>query len=846
MKAPLSWLKDFVEIDLPVAELAHLVTMAGMEVEGIHIIGLPQPAPGSTTARVAGFAWDREKIVVAAITEVMPHPNADRLVLCRLDDGEQEHIVLTGAPNLYEYKGKGLLPQPLKVAYAKEGAQLYDGHQEGNVLTTLKRTKIRGVESYSMICSEKELGISDEHEGIMFLDPEVTPGIPLVDVLGDAVLDINLLPSFARCASILGLAREIAAITGKPLNTPRFSPPPEIGRADFAALEITVPALNPRFVLGLIREVKIQPSPLKVQHRLKLAGMRPINNIVDATNYAMLELGEPLHAFDYDVLKKRAAGKQVKIITRAARKGEKLTTLDEVERTLDEGTILVCDEAGILSIAGVMGGLESEVTATTCNVLLEGASWNMINVRRTAKAQNLPSEASYRFTRGVHPTMAETGVRRGLDLMARWADGKIDPTLVDAYPLPPTEPVVEITPRDVKRWLGLDLSAARIAELLARLEFKVEVFDDTVRALCPDHRLDIGTGITGKADLIEEIARIHGYDNIPETRIADRLPLQQGNPRLKRTEFTRDLLVALGLQEVVSYRWTTPERESRRLPKDSDADDKPYLRISNPLAYEKAFLRHSVLASLLDTAERNSRQRSTLALFEIGPIFLQSEDTSGLPDELTRLGILLTGQRNPQGWQAADTSAMDFYDLKGIVEDLLEGLHIDEVKFSKGEHPGFHPGKCSLIHAGEQQIGVCGEIHPGVRERYEWGDTFKFPVMAADLDMDLLITLFPDQQRTEDVPDFPAVLEDLAFVLEETIPAVEVAALIRQVGGKLLTDLQLFDVFRGGQIGSGKKSLAYRLTYQAHDRTLTVSEVAQVRKRIIKRLEQELGAKLRS
>lgn len=846
MKAPLSWLKDFVEIDLPVARLAHLLTMAGMEVEEIRVIGLPLPEPGSTTAHVSGFEWDREKIVVAEVSEVMPHPNADRLVLCKLNDGKQEHIVLTGAPNLYEFKGIGPLAQPLKVAYAKEGAQLYDGHQEGLVLTTLKRTKIRGVESYSMICSEKELGISDEHEGIMFLDPALIPGTPLVKVLGDAVIDVNLLPSFARCASILGLAREIAAITGKSLNALRFSPPPAIGEASYASLEITDPVLNPRFVLGLIRNVKIQPSPERTQQRLKLAGMRLINNVVDATNYAMLELGEPLHAFDYDVLQKRAGGKAVKIITRAARTGETLTTLDGVERKLDEGTILVCDEAGILSIAGVMGGLESEVTDTTRNILLEGAAWNMIRVRRTARAQNLPSEASYRFTRGVHPSMAENGVRRGLQLMSDWAQGSPDALLVDAYPQPFTAPVVEITTQDVKRWLGLDLSAVLIAELLARLEFKVEVSGDTVRAACPDHRMDIGEGITGKADLIEEVARIHGYDNIPETRITETLPLQLGNARLKQTEHIRDLLAALGLQEIISYRWTTPEKEARRLPKDSAADDRPYLRIANPLAYEKAFLRHSVVASLLDTAERNARHAEKLALFEIGPVFLQSEDPNGLPDEPTHLGILLAGQRNPAGWQKADTSAMDYYDLKGVVEDLLEALYIEEVNYKPGDHPSYHPGKCALLYAGEQQLGVMGEIHPAVRERYDWGDTFKAPILTAELNLDLLLSLIPELSRTKDIPSFPAVVEDLAIVLDESIPAVDAERLIRQVGGKLLADLQLFDLFRGGQIGGGKKSLAYRLTYQAPDRTLTDSEVAQVRNRIIKRLDQELGAKLRS
>ncbi len=846
MKAPISWLKDFVDIDLSIAELAHLVTMAGLEVEEVQIVGLPLPEPGSMHVKASGLSWDREKIVVGAIREVMPHPNADRLVLCRLFDGTEEKIVLTGAPNLYEYRDKGILPEPLKVAYAKEGAQIYDGHQEGLVLTTLKRTKIRGVESDSMVCSEKELGISDEHEGIMFLEPDAVAGTPLVDLMGDAVIDINLLPSYARCASILGLAREIAAMTGKPLKNPVFPATPAIGKADFASLEITNPELNPRFVLGLISGVSIQPSPILVQRRLKLAGMRPINNIVDATNYAMLELGEPLHAFDYDTLKKRAGGKPVKIITRAAYAGETLTTLDGVERKLDPGNILVCDEAGPLSLAGVMGGLESEINPDTTNILLEGASWNMINIRRTARAQNLPSEASFRFTRGVHPSMAEKGVKRGLELMSLWGGGKVDPKLVDAYPLPPAAKEVEITSQDVQRWLGVSLPVEKIAELLSRLEFSVQVKENVVRATPPDHRLDIGTGITGKADLVEEIARVYGYDNIPETRMTDELPPQLGNRELDKQERLRDLLVALGLQEIISYRWTTPEREKRRLSPESSPDDKPYVRIANPLAYEKSFLRHSVLASLLDTAERNSRHHQQLAFFEIGPIILQSEDPSGLPDELLRLGIVLAGQRALKGWQAADTSSLDFFDLKGILQELLEGIRLENVTISPGEHPSFHPGKCAVIRSGDRQLGFFGELHPAVREDYDWGDTFKHPILAADLDMGALVELMPDLTSTADVPGFPAVLEDLAFVLDESIPAAAVESLIRQTGGKLLTEVELFDVFRSELVGEGKKSMAYRLTYQAMDRTLTVGEVSALRNKIIKRLEYELKAKLRS
>ncbi|MBN2385796.1 MAG: phenylalanine--tRNA ligase subunit beta [Anaerolineales bacterium] len=858
MKVPISWLKEFVDIDVPIPELAYQMTLAGLEVEQIHYVGLPMSgtlaqmgASGharKADAKISGFEWDREKIVVAEVSEVMPHPNADRLVLCKLNDGQQEHIVLTGAPNLFAFKGKGPLPKPLKVAYAMEGAQIYDGHAEGAQLVTLKRAKIRGVESYSMACSEKELGISDEHEGIILFDDDAPLGAALADYIGDAVLEVSILPSFARCASMLGVAREVAAILGKPLRTPEVSVTAE-GEPFEAVIEITRPELNPRFVLGLVRGITLRPSPYRVQLRLKLAGMRPINNVVDATNYAMLESGQPLHAFDYDVLAGRAGGTagKLKIITRTARAGEKLTTLDDVERILDEKTVLVCDAAGALSIAGVMGGLESEISEKTTNILLEGAAWNFINIRKTAQAQNLPSEASYRFSRGVHPAMAERGVYLGLELMRRWAGGVVARGLIDNYPLPPVDPTVEVTPADVKRWLGIELSAAQIAEALVRLEFKVALDGETVRATTPDHRLDIGPGITGVADLVEEVARIYGYDNLPETRMADELPLQVGNPLLDKEERLRDLLVYLGLQEVKNYRLTTPEREARRLRPDTPADDKPYLRLTNPISSDKAVMRHSVLASVLENAEWNARFRARLALFEIGPIFLGSEDPGGLPDEFQRLAIVLCGPRSLPSWQPADTAAMDFYDLKGILDGLFDGLHLPAVRHEPVAHPGFHPGKCARVLAGERQIGVFGELHPLVREGYDWPVAAAgTPILAADLDLDALLEQMPSLYATAPVPEYPPVLEDLALVVNEDLPGERVAELIRQTGGRVVAEVRLFDVYRGEKVGKGRKSLAYSITYQAPDKTLTDRDVAGIRTRILRRLEQELGAVLRS
>jgi phenylalanyl-tRNA synthetase beta chain len=653
--------------------------------------------------------------------------------------------------------------------------------------------------------------------------------------MGDAVLDISILPNMARNANVLGIARELAALLGRDLKKPTIKYK-TLGDevTESVSIQITDPELNPRFVLGLIRDVKIQPSPYQIQRRLKLAGVRPINNVVDATNYAMFELGQPLHAFDYDVLKQRAGKKKIKIITRAAKEGEKLKTLDGNERTLTSMNVLVCDEQGSLSLAGVMGGAESEVTDNTRNILLEGAAWNFINIRRTAKQHNLPSEASFRFSRGVHPALAEQGVKRGLQYMAEWAGGKVAPELVDEYPLKPKDPTITITTQDVKRMLGIDLKAKQIADLLTRLEFKCTVDKDKVKVKTPPHRMDISDGIIGVADVLEEVARGYGYDNIPTTTMADALPPQVGNPIHEWEEHLRDLLVALGLQEVVSYRMTSPEKESRVTQYDS------YVRIANPIAPEKNVLRRSLIASVLDSLEKNIRYSEAFSFFEIGSVFEPVKND--LPNEPRKLAIVMTGLREATAWDVKDSSKLDFFDLKGRLELLLAGLRLTNISYTPAEsYHHLHPGKAAEVKVNGQLIGAFGELHPLVKEKYELGDS---PVIVAEFDLATLRNVTPTYGISP-VSEFPPVFEDIALILDESVPAERVEALIKQTGGKIVTNVRLFDVYRDEKIGTGKKSLAYSLTYQA-EKTLTDAEAAEIRNKIVKRLEREVGAKLRS
>jgi phenylalanyl-tRNA synthetase beta chain len=814
-----------------------------MEVEDIQIAGLPMPTRDDHGFKVSGIAWDTEKIVVAEISAVNPHPNADRLTLCELFDGQVHHTVLTGAPNLYPYKGLGTLDKPIKVAYAKEGAQIYDGHADSLALTTLKRAKIRGVESYSMVCSEKELGISEEHEGVIFLDDDAPVGAPLADYMGDAVLEVKINPNMARNANVLGIARELAALTGRELKKPAYELPVSGESIEGKVkIEIADPELNPRFTIGLIRNVEIKPSPYWVQRRLRATGMRPISNIVDATNYAMLEIGEPLHAFDYDVLLSRTerSDSVVEVSTRTAKSGEKLKTLDGVERTLTDSNVLVCDSAGPLSIAGVMGGAESEVGENTKNILLEAAAWNFINIRRTANQHNLPSEASYRFSRGVHPDVAIEGLKRCLYWMSQWSGGQVAPGIVDNYPLPPKAPVVEIRESDIRRALGIDIALTEAKSLLERLEFTCQLVpDDCLLVTAPPFRMDIGEGIVGVADVMEEVARLYGFDRIPETRMADPLPPQRGNPSLEAEERIRDVMAALGLQEIITHRMTAPEIESRLLPPNSEVSNIEYVKLANAIAPEKRVLRRSLLSSVLNVVERNARLRESLAMFEVGSVYIPNGQA--LPLEPRRLAFAITGRRYESAWDSKVGVKLDFYDLKGILEALMDALHLD-VTYTPAEHPSFHPGKCAAVVLNGQPLGVFGELHPQVQENYD----FVSPVLAADFDLEAVLSAIPSGYPIRPVSEFPPILEDIAVIVDEALPADRVEALIKQTGGKMLESVHLFDVFRSEQIGAGKKSLAYALTYRSYEGTLTDKDAAGIRTRIIKRLENELGAKLRS
>jgi phenylalanyl-tRNA synthetase beta chain len=576
--------------------------------------------------------------------------------------------------------------------------------------------------------------------------------------------------------------------------------------------------------------------------------MRPINNIVDITNYVMLEWGQPLHAFDYDKLVIRANGDRPTIIVRRAEPGEVMMTLDGVERTFTEDTLLICDTAGPIAVAGVMGGFDTEIDEDTRNILLEAANFDLVSIRRTTQALKLPSEASLRFGKGIHPELPEPAARRASEFMRVLAAGTLASGMVDAYPIKPVPVIIELDADEVERNLGIRFEMKELVGILESLEFRCEVVsDDAVRVEVPEHRLDC----LYPADLIEEVARVYGYDRIPVTELADRLPPQRANRDLELEEEVRDVLAACGLQEVITYSLTSLDREAALDPVRSSAElsAESYVTLSNPISQERSVMRRSLLSTVLETAAANLRFRGRVEIFEVGKVFLL-EPGEELPEEPRRLAVVMTGSRVGRHWLAAEGPDLDFFDLKGVVETLLARLHVTGRVYEQAEHPTLQKGRAARLLVQRStgspdavEIGYLGELNPAVREAFGLPDR---RVAAAELDLDILLGQVPSTWFVEPISPYPAVLQDLAVVVDEEVPAAVVQGLITKGGGFLLKSVDLFDVYHGDPVPDGKKSLAYALTFQAPDKTLRDVIVAKQVKRIVNGLRRELGAELRS
>lgn len=889
IRVPLSWLNDFVDIrDLDPIELAERLTLAGLEVEHIRWVGLnPSPryhVPPERMDEADGLGWERDKLFVGEIIRSERHPDADRLLLATVEyGGEKPMTIITGAPNLRPGDSGR------KIAFATIGARLVDPYADGYKTMVLKAGKIRGIQSEGMACSERELGISEEHEGIILLPADAPVGQPLADYMGDAVLEMDLTPNLARNLNIIGVAREVAALYGRPLKRPQPElaslvgivraeqlPRPQSPAEPFVKIVIEDPDLCPRYTATLIRDVQIGPSPGWLQDRLRKAGVRPISNIVDATNYVMLEWGQPTHAFDYDLLVERARRAADEsdlsdrvlptLIMRRAKPGERMTTLDGNQRQLTPDMLMITDTLGPIAVGGVMGGQETEVNAHTRHVLLEAAAFDFINNRRTSQALRLPSEATARFSKGVSAEMPIPAGQRCARMIAELAGGAVVEGIEDCYPLPQHSVQVEITPAEVQRILGMDVPASQMREILERLEFAVEdasssdhrhaevrrSIPHSLHVTAPWFRLDV----TIPADLIEEIARIIGYDALPTTLMDDALPPQWRNWALEGKERVRDILLGAGLQDSISYALIGPELNRRLLAAQGETvydslvsgaslpvilDPDALVRLENPLTPVADRLRSTLLGSMLDALAGNLRTAGRVALFEIGKVYWPIPGEL-LPAEPEHVAIALAGPRAAGAWLNRDDTPLDFFDLKGVIEELLERLGLlGDARFEPASHPLFGPKAARILLKG-QSIGVLGEVHLAVRRAFDLPDG---RAAVAELQLAPLAAAASARAKMQPLSSFPAVKEDLALLVDESVTAEQVGQAIRQAGGSLLREATLFDLYRGKQVPAGKKSLAYALTFQADDKTLKDADVEKVRRRIVARLGQTVGAELR-
>ncbi|MDP1808431.1 MAG: phenylalanine--tRNA ligase subunit beta [Actinomycetota bacterium] len=798
MRVTLGWLKEFVDLDLSVEELADKLDLSGTAVESITHLG-------------ARF----DKIIVGEVTAVEPHPNADRLSYCEvLLNGERAGIVC-GAPNVKVGQ---------KVPVALPGAILPSGLR-------IKPTSIRGVASEGMICSEIELEVGEDASGIMVLPRDSEIGRPLAQVLGldDWVLELEITPNRPDCMGVIGIAREIAALLGSPMTVPGITLA-TIDEDITAKVKIDIgdPDLCPRYTARYVDNVSIGPSPVWMRQRLEAVGIRSINNVVDATNYVLIETGQPLHAFDYKLLRGGRIG------VRRAKAGEELETIDHVVRKLTADNLVITDGKQPVALAGVMGGFESEISDGTTAVLIESANFAPTNIRKTSRSLGLISESSLRFEKGVDIGGTLYAADRAAQLIGVAAGGRIWAGAIDNYPNPRPPRVISLRPERVNKVLGTDIPADRTAGILKSLELKVEKTKAALEITVPTFRVDLEREV----DLIEEVARLYGLNNIVTSLLPSTDADRGLNPLQSLTGGLRALMAASGLFEVVNYSFIG-RSELDRL---GLAPDHPWMAavpITNPLSEDQALMRTSLLPSLLRTVSHNyNRGLKDMAIFEIGNVFSRHDKHA---QELLMLGGAITGERQAAAWYGQGGLEADFYDVKGLVELVCDKTSLADFHIRPVEHPVLQPGQAAELVAENAIIGFFGALHPRIQENYD----LRQPVYIWQLSVAGILAAARGKRRFAEIPRFPGIVLDLALVVDESVSWEQVRNLALETGAPLLLEVRLFDLYRGPGIAAGKKSLAFSLTYQAHDRTLTDDEVDHIQQRLVKRVGKELGAALR-
>lgn len=807
MLVSFNWLKKYVDLgSLTPEELAAKITKSGIEVEGIEHI-----------AEKSG------NVVVGYVVSCEKHPDADKLNLCQVDVGDETLQIICGAPNI---------AQGQKVAVAKPGAVL-----PGNV--KIKKVKLRGIESNGMICSLKELGIDEKYiptdiaDGIFVFPAESTVGENVEELLNlnDAVLELDVLANRADALSMIGVAYEVAAILDQPVQLPDEEVHTDSTVTNNVSVEVEAADLNPYYGAFVIKDVEIKPSPLWMRNYLMAAGIRPINNVVDITNYVLLEYGQPLHAFDYDKF-----GSD-NVLVRRALNGEKMVTLDGQERTLSEENLVITNGNEPVALAGVMGGANTEVSAETKNVLLEAAYFDSISVRRTVKQTGLRSESSTRYEKGVDPNRVKRAGERACLLLQQYANGKVAERTAEFDELNRSEHTVVITTSRINQRLGTEMTTEDIASILNRLKFDYNQDGEQLSVQIPTRRSDI----TIFEDMLEEIARIYGYDNLPFT-----LPAGAGqsgglteSQQLKR--MVKNYIQGVGLMESLTYSLTN-EKDVNRLISPEVAERKVQpISLAMPMSEEHKYLRLSILPELLSVLSYNrARNQVDLGYYEMGSVFISNEtDVTEQPDEQLRLSGALTGKWHEQPWQQ-EKKEVDFFVVKGIVEGLFDYLQIP-LTFTQAKLPDMHPGRCATLNVNNQLVGFIGQLHPSFEKELDLKETYVF-----DINLEAIFSAYQSVPTYTQIPKYPSVARDIAFILDENVHAGDIKEVIQEIGAPLVKRVEIFDVYQGENVEEGKKSIAYSLLYQHPEKTLKDDEVEESYQKIIQAVNDKFNAYVRS